>query len=112
MEVSATAKNIGISPKKLRPLVAAVRGRPVEEALNLLQVLPTPAAGEVAKAIRSAAANAENNLTLDRGSLRVVAISANPGLKLRRMMPHPRGRAGLVLKRHSHITVTVSDEED
>lgn len=76
----------------------------------MLRFVPSPAAGEVAKVIKSAAANAENNFQLDLGSLRVVEIHANEGMKLRRFLPMPRGRAGLIHKRHSHITVVVSEE--
>ena len=111
MEVRAVAKNIRFSPKKLGRVVDAVRGRPVEEALTILRFLPTPAAHEVAKAVKSAAANAENNYQMDPESLRVVNITANEGMKLRRYQPMARGRAGTVRKRSSHITVTVDDEE-
>lgn len=111
MEVRAVAKNIRFSPKKLGRVVDAVRGRPVGEALTILRFLPTPAAHEVAKAVKSAAANAENNYQMDPESLRVVSITANEGMKLRRYQPMARGRAGTVRKRSSHITVTVDDEE-
>ena len=111
MEVKARAKNISVSPKRIRPIVSAVRGMHVPEALTVLKFIPSPAAGEIAKVIKSAAANAENNFQLDPDSLRVVAITANEGMKLRRFLPMPRGRAGLVHKRHSHITVVVSEEE-
>lgn len=112
MEVKATAKNISISPKKLKPLVSAVRGQPVSEALTMLRFVPSPAANEVAKVIKSAASNAENNFQLDPDTLRVVEIHANEGMKLRRFLPMPRGRAGLIQKRHSHITVVVSEKEE
>ena len=111
MEVRAVAKNISISPQKLGRVVETVRGRPVQEALVLLRFLPTPAAHEVAKAIKSAAANAENNFQMDPETLRVVAITANEGMKLRRSMPMARGRAGVVHKRSSHITVVVDEQE-
>ena len=111
MEVRAVAKNISISPQKLGRVVDTVRGRPVQEALTLLRFLPTPAAHEVAKAIKSAAANAENNFQMDPEALRVVAITANEGMKLRRFQPMARGRAGVVRKRSSHITVVVDGQE-
>ena len=111
MEVRATVKNISVSPKKLRPIVDAVRGKAVPEALTILRFLPSPAAGEVAKVIKSASANAENNFQLDPDSLRIALIQAQEGMKLRRFLPKPRGRAGLIHKRHSHITVVVSEEE-
>lgn len=111
MEVIAIAKNVSISPKRLRPLLDAVRGKHVQEALAALSLLPKHAAADVAKAIKSAVANAENNYSRDPDGLRIVMIRADEGIKLRRFMPHPRGRAGAVRKRHSHITVVVSDEE-
>ena len=111
MEVRAISKNLSVSPKKLRLIVDAVRGKPVPEALMVLGLLTKPAAKDVAKAIKSAAANAENNHRLDPDGLRVVQIKADEGIKLRRMMPMARGKAGAIHKRHSHITVVVSDEE-
>ena len=76
-----------------------------------MRFLPTPAAHEVAKAVKSAAANAENNYQMNPDSLRVVSITANEGMKLRRFQPMARGRAGTVRKRSSHITVTVDEQE-
>ena len=111
MEARAIAKNVGVSPKKLRPIVDTVRGKAVAEALEILRFLPSPAAADVAKVIKSAAANAENNYQMNPDSLRIVSIGADEALKLRRMLPMPRGRAGLVHKRHSHITVVVGEEE-
>lgn len=111
MEVKAIAKNISVSPKRLRPILNTVRGKPVTEALAVLSLLPKYAAADVAKAIRSAMANAENNFSGNPEGMRVAMIRADEGIKLRRFMPHARGRAGAVRKRHSHITVVISDEE-
>jgi large subunit ribosomal protein L22 len=112
MKAKAIAKNLSVSPKKLRPILDVVRGMPANEALTTLQFLPSPAAADVAKVVRSAVANAENNLNLDPEDLRIVSIYADEGIKLRRILPHPRGRAGLIHKRHSHITVVVGEKED
>ena len=111
MQVRAFAKNLHVSPKKLRRILDVVRGRPVNEALKVLRFLPSPAARDVAKVVRSAAANAENNYQLNADSLRIVQITADEGMKLRRYQPMARGRAGLVRKRHSHVTVVVDEEE-
>ena len=111
MEVKASAKNVGVSPKKLRRIIDTVRGRGVTEALTILGFLPSPSAVHVAKTIKSAAANAENNFQMDPDGLRVVRITADEALKLRRNQPMARGRAGLVHKRHSHITVVVDEGE-
>ena len=111
MEVKAIAKNVSVSPKKLRQVVNAVRGKPVQEALVILGLMEKAAAIDVAKAIKSAAANAENNHQMDPDGLRVIELRADEGLKLRRMMPMARGKAGAMHKRYSHIVVVVSDGE-
>ncbi|MBI4310405.1 MAG: 50S ribosomal protein L22 [Chloroflexi bacterium] len=110
MAVHATAKNITISSKKLKWIVNQVRGRSVAEALNILRFSPTPSAQEVAKVVKSAASNAENNLLMDPEGLKVVAIYANEAPTMKRFMPRARGRAGKVNKRSSHITVVVDQE--
>lgn len=111
MEVRSISRNISVSPKKLRLVIDTVRGKPVPEALVILGLLAKPAAKDVAKAIKSAAANAENNHQLDPDALRLREIRADEGLKLRRMMPMARGKAGAINKRHSHIVVVVTDQE-
>jgi len=110
MAVQATSKGITISPKKLKWVVNLVRGKPVAEALTILRFSPSPGAQEVAKVVKSAVANAENNLLLDPEALRVVGIFANKGPSLKRFRPRARGRAGRISKRSSHITVLVDEE--
>ena len=110
MAVKAVAKNIGVSPKKMRRVLKTVRGQKVETALQILGFLPTPAAREVAKVVKSAAANAENNLMLNQDELRIVGIYADKGQVLKRIRPSPRGRASRILKRSSRITVVVDEE--
>ncbi len=107
MEVRAIARNVGVSPKKLHRIVDLVRGKPVPEALTILRFVPSPAAAEVAKVVKSAAANAENNHQMDPERLRIVRITADEGLRLKRRRPMARGRAGVVHKRLSHIAVVV-----
>lgn len=111
MRVRAEAKDVGISPQKVRLVVDLVRGRKVDEALTMLKFLPTPAARAVAKVIKSAAANAENNFQMTPSELKIVYISANEGHTLRRFRPQARGRISPILKRFSHITVFVAEEE-
>ena len=110
MEVKAIAKDTGIPPRKARLLVDMVRGKRVEDALNLLNFTPSPSARIVAKTIKSAAANAESVYQLPSSELRVVKIVADEARTLRRYRAKARGRAGAVLKRSSHITVIVSEE--
>ena len=111
MEVKATSKDTGISPRKVRPLVDMVRGKKVEEALTVLRFSPTPTAKVVAKVVKSAAANAENNFQMSPADLKVVSIFADEARTLKRYRPRARGRAGSILKRSSHITVVVAEQE-
>ena len=111
MAVSATAVNTGISVKKVRPIVNLVRGKRVEEAIRMLQFLPSPAAAQVVKVVKSATANAENEMLSQASDLRIIEIYANEAKRLKRIRALPRGRAGRINKRSSHITVVVEEEE-
>lgn len=111
MEVKAIAKDTGISPRKVRLVVDMVRGKKVEEALSLLKFTPTPTAKVVAKVVKSAAANAENNFQMDPADLKIVSIFADEARTMKRFRPRARGRAAPILKRSSHITVIVAEEE-
>ena len=111
MEVRAIAKDTGISPRKVRPLVDMVRGKKVDEALTMLQVRPTPTARVVAKVVKSAAANAENNFQMSPADLKIVSIFADEARTMKRFRARARGRASPILKRSSHITVIVAEEE-
>ena len=110
MEVKAIIKNTGIPAGKVRPLVDMVRGRKVDEALTILQFTPTPKAKVVAKLVRSAAANAENNFQIDPADLKIVKIYADEARSLRRYRPRSRGRTSPIRKHSSHITVIVAEE--
>ena len=109
MAVSATGKNIGISPKKLKPVVDLVRGKKVEEALTVLHFLPSPGAKEVAKVVKSAASNAENNQLMEMEDLRIVRIYADEGPRTKRIRARARGRAAIITRRSSHVTVVVEE---
>ncbi len=111
MQVRAVAKNTGISAKKIRPIINMIRGRKVTEAMNLLEFTLSPSAKVVARVIRSASANAENNFQMDPASLKVLRITADDAPMVKRFQPRARGRADRILKRSSHISVVVSDEE-
>ena len=112
MEVKAVAKDTGISPRKVRPIVDMVRGKKVDEALNILRFVPTPAAQIVSKTVKSAAANADNNFQMEAADLKIVRIFADEARTLKRHRPQARGRASAILKRSSHITVIVAERED
>ena len=111
MKVRAVAKDVGISPQKVRLVINMIRGRKVDEALTILRFSPTPTAKAVAKVIKSAAANAENNFQMVPAELRITDIFADQGHTLKRFRPQSRGRVSPILKRSSNITVFVEEEE-
>ena len=108
--VRAVAKKIGASQKRLKPILDLVRGQRVEDAMNTLRLLPSPWAKTVAKVVQSAAANAENNMFMDRDALRIVQITADNATPLKRFRPRARGRMGRITKRSSHLTVVVNED--
>jgi large subunit ribosomal protein L22 len=112
MKVKAVAKDVGISPQKMRLVIDMVRGRKVDEALTILSFLPTPTAKAVAKVIKSASANAESNFQMSPAELRITDIFADQGHTLKRFRPQSRGRISPILKRSSNITVFVTEEEE
>src|SRR3972149_5110515 len=105
------AKHTGYPASKMRPLADLVRGKRVDEALNLLRFTPTPKAKVIAKVVKSAAANAENNFQMDPADLKVVKIFVDEATSLRRFRPRSRGRVSPIKKRSSHITVVVAEQE-
>ena len=110
MEVRAIARYTGIPASKVRPLVNMVRGKKVDKALSLLQFTPTPKAKVVAKLVKSASANAENNFQMDPADLRIISIFANEAPVMKRHRPRARGRASPIRRHSSHITVIVAEE--
>jgi large subunit ribosomal protein L22 len=109
MEVSSIYKYARISAQKCRLVADQIRGLPVEQALNILKFNQRQAADTVKKTLESAIANAENNEGADIDELRVSTIYVNEGPTLKRMRARAKGRGSRILKRTSHITVTVSD---
>jgi large subunit ribosomal protein L22 len=112
VEAKAILRGVRISPQKVRLVVDVVRGKPVDLALAILNNMPQKAATEVARTIKSAAANAENNLKMSPEDLVVKTIFADEGPAMKRMSFRARGRATVIRKRSSHITVVVDDGED
>ena len=111
MEVRAVAKDTGVSPRKVRLLVDMVRDKKVDEALTMLRFTSSPTARVVAKVIKSAAANAENVFQMSPSDLKIVRIFADEARTLKRFRPRSRGRVSPILKRSSHITVIVAEQE-
>lgn len=112
MQVSATAKRLRISPRKLRLVADQVRGKPVGDALNILAFDTHKGAPLVRKVLDSAIANAENNEGADIDELAIKEIYVNEGVTMKRIRPRARGRADRIFKRMCHVTVTLSDGDD
>ena len=106
----AVARYVHMSPTKVRRVVALIKDRPVQEALDILRFSPQAAAEPLFKVVASAAANAENNLDLDPDTLVVAAAFADEGPTLKRIRPRAQGRAYRIRKRTSHITVEVESQ--
>ncbi len=111
IEARATAKYVRISPRKARSVINAIRGKSVDEAFAILQLSPKKAARIIYKVLQSAVANAENNHGLNPDSLYVYQAYVNDGPRLKRIWPRGRGRADIIQRRLSHITVVVRDRE-
>jgi large subunit ribosomal protein L22 len=111
MEVAAKLKGAAISAQKARLVVDQIRGKSVEDALNILTFSPKKAAVLVKKVLNSAIANAEHNEGADIDELRVSTIFVDEGLTMKRILPRAKGRADRILKRTCHITVKVADGE-
>lgn len=111
MEVKASARNIRISPTKVRIVINLLRGKGVNEALTLLKFIPKRASEPIAKVIASAAANAEHNFNLNKESLVISQVFVDQGPTMKRFHPRQRGQAFPILKRSSHITVLVKEKE-
>jgi large subunit ribosomal protein L22 len=111
MEVAAKLKGARISAQKARLVADQVRGKPVEEALSLLEFSPKKAAHIVKKILDSAIANAENNEGADVDELKVSSIFVDEGMTMKRLRPRAKGRADRIFKRSCHITVKVADGE-
>ena len=111
MEVAAKLKGAQISAQKARLVADQVRGKPVEEALSLLEFSPKKAAHIVKKILDSAIANAENNEGADVDELKISRIFVDEGTTMKRLRPRAKGRADRILKRSCHITVKVADGE-
>ncbi|MAK43321.1 MULTISPECIES: 50S ribosomal protein L22 [Spongiibacter] len=111
MEVAARLKGARISAQKARLVADQIRGKGVEEALDLLTFSSKKAAGIIKKVLNSAIANAEHNEGADVDELRVSTIFVDEGMTMKRLRPRAKGRADRILKRSCHITIKVADGE-
>lgn len=109
MEVHAITRNVRMSAQKMREVVRQIQGLPAQHAVAVLSVVPRKSARVVAKTLKSAIANAENNNQLKPEKLRVKEAVAGTATTLKRFTPKARGSAGPILKRSCHIKITLSD---
>ncbi len=109
MEAKAIAKYVKMSSTKLAPVADLVRGKDLQEALTILKFTPGKASQFVEKVVQSAAANAENNHDMDVSRLYIAEIYANQGPTMKRWRAKAQGRAGMILKRSSHLGVTLKE---
>jgi large subunit ribosomal protein L22 len=110
MEATAKARYVRIAPRKVRLVMDMVRGKSVEEALQTLDLVRKAASPIIAKVIRSALANAENNHSMNTDGFIIKKASVDEGPTMKRFMPRAMGRATMIRKRTSHITVVLADK--
>ena len=108
-EARCFARDVRITPRKVRYVADAVRGKDVSVALGILSKTNKVAAAPVAKAIKSAAANAVNNFGMDKSSLYVAEIQVSDGLKIKRFIPRAKGSASPIIKRNANLLVVVKE---
>ena len=109
MQVQAKLRGARLSAQKARLVADQVRGRQVEEALNLLTYSSKKGADVIRKLLDSAIANAEHNEGADVDELKISEIYVDEGMTMKRIMPRAKGRADRILKRSCHISITVAD---
>src|SRR5690349_816245 len=110
MQVQAITKNVRMSAQKMRETVRQIQGLSALHAQAVLAVVPRKSARVVAKTLKSAIANAENNNGAEAESLKVKEAVAQTATTLKRFTPKARGSAGPILKRSCHVKIVVSDE--
>ena len=111
MEAKAIAKYVRVSPRKAGQICSLVRGKNVDEALAILKFTPRGAAADIAKVVKSAKSNAENNHEMNAENLYIASIVANQGPTIKRFMPRAKGRATMIRKRTSHIEVVLKEKK-
>ncbi len=111
MEAKAIARQVRIAPRKVRLVVDLIRGKNIGEAYSILKNTSRRASLVVEKLLKSAVANAEHNYQLEQENLFVKEVFVGEGKTMKRMQPHAQGRAFQILKRTSHIYLTVAERE-
>ena len=111
MESKAVAKFVRIAPRKARQVIDLIRGKRVSDAETILKFTPRFSAEVIGKVLKSAIANAENNHKLQRDQLIVSEAYVDQGPTMKRFMPRAQGRASMIHKRTSHITIVLAEKE-
>ena len=111
MEAKASLRHARIAPRKVQIVLDLIRNKPADQALAILQHTPKAASEPLSKLLKSAVANAENNFGLSRDNLYVSECFVTPGPTVKRIRPRAQGRAFRVLKRSSHVFITVAERE-
>lgn len=107
MEVKSIGRYIRVSPRKARRVADLIKGKQVDEALNVLLLTPSRPARYIYKLLKCAVGNAENDYELDRRDLYVKNVIIDQGPMLKRWIARARGRADMIRRRTSHITVVI-----
>ena len=111
MEARAYLKYARISPRKVQIVLDLIRKQPADKAMAILKNTPKAACEDLQKLLKSAMANAENNHNMDVSRLYVAQCFVSPGPILKRIRPRAQGRAFRVLKRTSHVTLVLMEQE-
>ena len=110
-EAKAKLLNYGVTPRKVRLVIDLVRGKDLDTAYAILENCSKMCAKDIEKLIKSAEANAVNNFKMDRDSLYIAEITANDAMRLKRILPRAKGSASGLIKRWSHVYVTLKTKE-
>lgn len=111
MEARAIARNVRMTPRKMKLICDLIRGKDAGTAMAIILNTPKAASEVMAKLLKSAIANAENNHDMDGSSLYVKEVHVAPGPVMKRVMPRAQGRAFRILKRTSHVTIVLAEKE-
>ena len=111
MEARAIVRNVRMTPRKMKLICDLIRGKDAGTAMAIIQNTPKAASEVMAKLLKSALANAENNHDMDGASLYVKEVHVAPGPVMKRVMPRAQGRAFRILKRTSHVTIVLAEKE-
>ena len=110
-EAKAKLLNYGVTPRKVRLVIDLIRGKNIAEAYDILDNTAKLSAKDIKKLIKSAEANAVNNFGMDADTLYIAEITANDAMRLKRILPRAKGSASGLIKRWSHVYVTLKNRE-